>query len=198
MVTIRRLLAYARLMGRARRHRADMARWFARRPALLTGIVAYEAGQLFSNRVDPGLKALAMTKVSALVGCPFCMDMGSAVCASAGVSEEKLRALPHYRHADVFTHLEKLALDLAVAMTATPSTVTDDLRDELLRHLTKAQLAELANAIATENLWSRQNRALGIRPVGFSDDTFCVLPEPPPLSRDEITSETDAISSPVR
>ncbi len=94
-----------------------------------------------------------------------------------GITEEQLAALPRYRESDLFSPLEKLAIDLSVAMTSTPVAVTDELREELLRHLTPGQLAELAAAIAWDNHRARLNRALGVRPMGFSDGAYCVLPE---------------------
>jgi alkylhydroperoxidase family enzyme len=107
------------------------------------------------------------------------MDIGSAVSRAMGITEEELADLGRYRDSDRFTELEKLAIDLAVAMTSTPADVPDDLRDALLKHLTKGQLAELAAVIAWENHRARLNRALGVRPAGFSDGAYCVLPERP-------------------
>lgn len=94
-----------------------------------------------------------------------------------GITDEELADLPRYRESDRFTELEKLAIDLAVAMTDTPISVTDDLRERLLRHLTPGQFAELAANIAWENHRARLNRALGVQAAGFSDGAYCVLPE---------------------
>lgn len=94
-----------------------------------------------------------------------------------GIDEATLADLHRYRESDRFTPLERLAIDLAVAMSETPQQVTDELRHELLTHLTPGQLTELASAIAWENHRSRLNRALGVRAAGFSDGAFCVLPE---------------------
>ena len=105
------------------------------------------------------------------------MDIGSAVGRAMGVTELELTDLSRYRESERFSDLEKLALDLAVAMTATPIEVDDDLRAALLRHLTKGQVAELASAIAWENHRARLNRALGVRAAGFSEGAYCVLPE---------------------
>jgi alkylhydroperoxidase family enzyme len=96
-----------------------------------------------------------------------------------GITEEELADLAQYRESARFSPIEKLALELADAMTATPSTVTDELRDALLAHLTRGQLAELASYIAWENHRARINRALGVRAVGFSDGAYCVLPHRP-------------------
>ena len=92
-------------------------------------------------------------------------------------------ALPTHRTSEVLSPLDKLVLDLAVAMTSTPADVPESLRADLLEYLTSAQLAELASAIAWENHRARLNRALGVRAPGFSDGAFCVLPEGPAANR---------------
>jgi len=94
-----------------------------------------------------------------------------------GVTDEELLALPTYRESDLFSPLDKLVIDLAVAMSSTPPDVPGELRAELRRHLTDAQLAEVAASIAWENHRARINRALGVRAVGFSEGAFCLLPE---------------------
>ena len=66
-----RLGAYARVLPRARRHRTDLLRWMGRRPQILAGIGAYEAGLIAANRLDSRLKALAQLRASSLIGCPF-------------------------------------------------------------------------------------------------------------------------------
>jgi alkylhydroperoxidase family enzyme len=93
------------------------------------------------------------------------------------VSERQLNELATYKESDAFDDREKLVIDLAVAMSTTPTTVTDELRSELLRHFTRGQLAELASAVAWEHHRARLNRALGVREMGFSDGAVCVLPE---------------------
>ncbi len=101
------------------------------------------------------------------------------MCRALGIDERTLADLPRYAGSDRFTELEKAALDLAVAMTATPAEVSDELRDRLLAWLTPAQFTELASAIAWENHRARLNRALGVREMGFADGGFCLLPERP-------------------
>lgn len=95
----------------------------------------------------------------------------------AGITEDELAALSRYRDSHLFSELDKLALDLAVAMTGTPAEVPVELRAALLEHLSPGQLAELAATIAWENHRARLNRAFGVRAAGFSDGAFCALPE---------------------
>lgn len=87
--------------------------------------------------------------------------------------------LPRWRESDRYSALERLALDLAERMTATPAEVPDSLREALLDHLSPGQLMELTSAIAWENHRARVNRALGVQPMGFSDGAFCLLPHQP-------------------
>ena len=94
-----------------------------------------------------------------------------------GITERQLAELSAYETSDAFDDTDRLVLDLAVAMTATPADVPDELRERLLGQFSKAQLMELVAAIAWENHRARANRALGVRPVGFSDGAFCALPE---------------------
>ena len=99
---------------------------------------------------------------------------------ASGISEETLAALHTYETSDLFTPLEKAAIDLAVAMSSMPADVPAELRDRLLRELTPGQFMELVSAIAWENHRARVNRALDVRPMGFSDGAFCLLPQRQP------------------
>jgi alkylhydroperoxidase family enzyme len=72
--------------------------------------------------------------------------------------------------------IEKLVLRCAVAMTATPVEVPDDLFAQLRRHFSERQLVELTSAIAWENFRGRFNHAFGIGAEGFSKGAFCPLP----------------------
>jgi alkylhydroperoxidase family enzyme len=107
------------------------------------------------------------------------MDIGSAVGRAAGVSEAQLRALPEYRTSSRFSELERLVLDYAVAMTATPVNVPETLFSELRRHFNDEQMIELTATIAWENYRARFDHALEIEAQGFSNGGYCVLPEKP-------------------
>jgi AhpD family alkylhydroperoxidase len=144
---------------------------------LLLGYGAFETATERASRVDDRYKALGELKAAAVVGCEWCMDFGSRVAREHGVPEEQLRELPTYRDSEAFTELEKLVLDYATAMSRTPAEVDDELVAKLGEHFDDAQLVELTNAIAIENLRARFNHALGLDPQGFSDGAFCVIPE---------------------
>ena len=99
------------------------------------------------------------------------------MCRALDIDDATLVDLSCYAPSDRFTPLEKAALDLAVEMTGTPAQVSDGVRRRLLAELTPGQFAELASFIAWENHRARLNRALGVRPMGFAEGGFCLLPE---------------------
>jgi alkylhydroperoxidase family enzyme len=101
------------------------------------------------------------------------------VSRALGIDDETLADLSDYRASERFGPVEKLILDLAVAMSRTPAVISDEMRGELLRHMSRGQLAEVAASIAWENHRARLNRALGVRAAGFSDGAYCVLPHGP-------------------
>ncbi len=71
MRLLRVLRAYASIAKRGRRNQTDLVRYLARRPALLLANWAYETALVASNRVEPRVKTLAVTKAASLTGCPF-------------------------------------------------------------------------------------------------------------------------------
>jgi alkylhydroperoxidase family enzyme len=149
----------------------------ARRPALLAATGGYELATLASNQLEPRVKYLAVLKTSSRIDCPFCLDIGSAVSGPLGLDEDTLTDLPRYAESGRFSALEKDALALAVAMTATPAAVAPALRERLRAELTAAELAELVTAIAWENHRARLNQALGIGAMGFAAGGFCLAPD---------------------
>ena len=178
MELLDQLRAYGRVLGRARyRTTPELLRLLARRPAIMAGVAAYETGLVASGRVEGHLKMLAEVKTAALVGCAFCLDIGSAVGREMGVTERQLQELSRYRESDAFSPDERLVLDLAVAMTKAPVEVPPELLERLRERFSEAQLVELTAAIAWEGYRARFNHALGVEAVGFSRGAACALPE---------------------
>ena len=181
----------SRLRSRVGGPFARFVRWYGRRtygtaPApveaylhtrgLLVGYGTFETAVERAPRVDPRLKALAATRAASVVGCEWCMDFGSHHSLQLGVPEEQLREMPRYRSSDAFSDLEKLVIDYATAMSRTPAEVSAELVAKLGEHFDDAQLVELTNEIAIENLRARFNHALDLEPQGFSDGAYCVVP----------------------
>ena len=189
--------APGRLRSRPRGLYARYARWYTRRAyggemapidaylhhkPLLFGYSAFETAVERVGRVDDRLKYLGEMKAAGMAGCEWCMDFGSNLSLESGVTEQQLLDLPRYRESDAYDDIEKLVIELAEGMTSTPAHVPGELIDRLKEHFDDAQLVELCNAIAIENLRARFNHALGFEVQGFSEGAVCVRPEARPAA----------------
>jgi AhpD family alkylhydroperoxidase len=168
------------------------ADWYVRRSygrrMALTGVMAQspwnmmgwgmlEFGNERSHKVEEKLKDLAATKAATVIGCQFCIDIGSALGRKAGVSEDQLRDFHNYRDSSAFSPVEKLVMEYAEEMSQTNVEISDELFARLREHFDDTQIVELTVAIATENFRARLNNALDIPPAGFSEGMYCPVPE---------------------
>ena len=85
----------------------------------------------------------------------------------AGATDDKIRQVPAWRESELFSAMEKDALEYAEKMTITGEKVTDELWGRLRGHFTEAQLVELTAAVAVENFRSKFNVPLGVEAQGF-------------------------------
>jgi alkylhydroperoxidase family enzyme len=79
----------------------------------------------------------------------------------AGVSDEKLRAVPG-NDLTPLNDTERLVIELADALTETPSNVSDDLYARLRNEFSEEQLMQLGAQIAFENYRARWNRIFDV------------------------------------
>ena len=167
---------FARLTGRAPGRVIEPLEIYAHAPGLLRGYGRLEQATAKARRLDWRLQVLAELKATTVIGCEFCIDLASQIARRSGLSDEQLLALPRYQDSGLFTELEKLVMDYAVAMTRTPARVPDELFSRLRGRLDEGQLVELTHHIALENLRGRFNVAFGVGAAGFSEGMVCAVP----------------------
>jgi AhpD family alkylhydroperoxidase len=187
----------SRIEGTRRGPVARFAAWYSRRsfgkvpvplevtahsPWILRGYVSYEYGlERASKGPDRKLMELAQQKAASVVGCEWCLDIGSAILEHAGMTEEQIRDIPRHSESEHFSDDEKLVLDYAAAISRTPVSVPDELFERLRQRFGPEQIVELTAAIAWENYRARFNWALDIEPQGFARGV-CTRPEHAALS----------------
>jgi len=167
------------------------AYWFSRRrfgrvpgsverlaydPSSLAAVAGFELAFERGHALSARLKELASVKVATLIGCRFCIDIGSSIAKKHGVSEEELLDLPGYRDSPRLSDLDKCVLDYAVAMSQTPVRIDDELFARLERDLGRKALVALTTAIAWENFRARFNHAVGLKEEGYDGRVVCLLP----------------------
>ena len=121
------------------------------------------------KRLDPRLRWLAVQAAAGEIGCSWCTDYGYYEGMQKGVDPRKVRDVPRFATSDAYDDTERAVLEYAVAATATPVAVPDDLVERLHRYLSEPEIVELASWVALENLRSRFNAGLGLESQGFSD-----------------------------
>ena len=95
----------------------------------------------------------------------------------AGLTDRDILDLSDHRASDAYSELEKLALDYALALSATPAEVSDELYAALAAQLSEKQLVELTAVIAYENYLARFNRGFAVEATGLSEAAVCPLPD---------------------
>src|SRR6201996_7332977 len=169
-----------KMTGRAPAHGSGIepVELWAHQPKMLSGMGKFAGAARKGKSVDERIKYLIELKGSQLIGCEYCVDLGSQICRNSGFSDEELLALPRYRSSDRFTDREKLVLDYTVSVMRTPVEVTDELFTRVRSYFDDGQLVEITALLTLVNL-DRFNAAFGIGSAGFSDGMVCVLPDRP-------------------
>jgi alkylhydroperoxidase family enzyme len=151
---------------------------WAHQPKMMMGMGKFNQAIRKGKTVDERIKNLVELKGAQMIGCEFCVDLGSQICRNSGFSDSELLALARYQSSDQFTEREKAALDYTVAVMHTPVEVTDELFARMQEHFSDKQIVEITALLTLVNV-DRFNAAFGIGSAGFSDGMVCVLPDRP-------------------
>jgi 4-carboxymuconolactone decarboxylase len=100
---------------------------WAYQPKMMSGMGRFQGAVRKASGVDERIKNLVELKGAQMIGCEFCVDLGSQICRNSGFSDEELLGLPRYRQSVLFTEREMTALDYAVGVMRTPVDVSDEL-----------------------------------------------------------------------
>lgn len=141
--------------------------------AVFESLVAHK-----DKTISERMLKLVRMQASFAASCPFCIDMNSAEYAKSGITPEELSALQDHTlisNTHSFSTREKLALEYARLISATPLSFPAEFVQSLKQHFTEREIVLLATTAAQVNYWARLIQGLGIPPAGFSG--ACKLPE---------------------
>ncbi|MCS0500926.1 carboxymuconolactone decarboxylase family protein [Ancylobacter mangrovi] len=106
--------------------------------------------------LDHGTVELVKVRVSQINGCAFCTALHLEAARKLGVAPAKLDLVAVWREAGLFDAREKAILAFAEALTAMGrAPLPEDALAGIAAHLSRAEIAHLAAAIATINAWNR-------------------------------------------
>jgi AhpD family alkylhydroperoxidase len=175
--TKRKLAKMAGLEALNNREMLEPLRMYAHIPRLLNAYGRLEQAESKLDVLSPRHRALAELKSAMVVRCEYCIDLGSQIARSWGITDEELLAMTDYRTAACFSEVDKLILEYATAVSRTPVEVSDELFEALRKHFETPALVGLTHVITLGNLRGRFNVALGIGSCGFSEGRVCALPD---------------------
>jgi alkylhydroperoxidase family enzyme len=158
---------------------------WAHQPKMMTGLGRFNQAIRKGKSVSERIRNLVELKGAQMIGCEFCVDLGSQICRNSGLSDEELLALPRYQSSDLFTDREKVALDYTAAVMRTPVDVTDEVFARMTEHFSDKQIVEITALLTLVNV-DRFNAAFGIGSAGFSAGRVCVLPDRPGSASGEV------------
>lgn len=101
------------------------------------------------------------------------MDMNAAVGGKAGLSRDKIEAALGIGEGANLSERERIALEYADRVSATPVDVPDEFFESLRRLFSEREIVELTAHIAQENYNAKSNR-----PLRVEANNFCEVPLP--------------------
>jgi AhpD family alkylhydroperoxidase len=140
---------------------------FAAAPDGFAALMAVE-NYLETCGLDHRLLLLVKVRVSQINGCEYCLHMHTEDARKLGETEARLYLLDAWEESALYSPEERAALGWAEALTHIARTrAPDAVYDELRRHFSEKEVADLSIAIAMINAWNRL--AIGARVPHPSD-----------------------------
>lgn len=116
--------------------------------------------------LDQDLLELVKLRASQINGCAFCIDMHTKKMRASGESEQRLYLLNAWEEAPLYTARERAALAWTEAVTLiAQSHAPDAVYDEVRKHFTDEELANLTMAICAINSANRMSIAFRRMPA---------------------------------
>jgi AhpD family alkylhydroperoxidase len=110
---------------------------------------------LARSSLEAKLIHLVKLRASQMNGCAYCIDMHWKDARAGGEPELRLYGLSAWREYADYTDRERAALAWTESLTRLTDGVPDALYEDVRKHFSEAETADLTYAIATINAWNR-------------------------------------------
>jgi AhpD family alkylhydroperoxidase len=139
---------------------------FARLPRTIAAQLGIYWGLGGGHGIPPELQVLLQSRVAAMNGCSFCLDIGRAMATYRGLTLEKVDAVHEWRTSPLFTDAERAALAY-VEEASRDRRVSDETFAALRAHFDDRQIVGITWLNAVENYFNLINGPLGIESDGL-------------------------------
>jgi len=115
-----------------------------------------------ASGLDHRLAMLMKMRASQINGCTYCLNMHSRELRKMGETEERIYVLDGWRESSLYSPRERAALAWTEAITRIAETRAPDADyEELRRHFSDKEIADLTLVVGMINLWNRLS--IGLR-----------------------------------
>jgi alkylhydroperoxidase family enzyme len=129
-----------------------------RNPAVLEPQTAFKQSVYAMDNVDPIVRELVRMRNGIIQECKYCMSLRSGIALDQGLTEDMMQSIHDYEQADL-TERQKVAVRFADAYLLHPSELSDELRADVQKHFSTAEILELTLRL-THNTINRLNSAM--------------------------------------
>jgi len=113
------------------------------------------------GRVTSALKRLMAYLSSHTTGCRYCEAHGIRAAERYGASKEQMLNIWEYKTHEAFSEAERAALDLAIASSTVPNSVSQEISDNLRKHWNDGEIVEMLGVMALFGYLNRWNDSMG-------------------------------------
>ena len=132
------------------------------RPKIAIAFIELNRAVMENNgKVTSALKRLIGFISSFHAGCNYCQAHTIRAAERYDAQQEQMENIWNYKTHPSFSEAERAALDLAVAATAIPNGVNDDLAEYARKYWNEGELVEIMGVIALFGFLNRWNDSIG-------------------------------------
>ena len=113
------------------------------------------------GRVTSALKRLIAYISSNATGCLYCQAHAIRAAERYGASQEQLENIWEYKTHPAFSDAERAALDLSLAASIIPNSVTNEIAENARKYWDEGEIVEIMGVIALFGYLNRWNDSMG-------------------------------------
>lgn len=113
---------------------------------------------------DQKLAQLLRLRVAQKNECAYCVILHAKTAREVGINEGKVDNISSYWNSELFTENEKAALRYTDALSVGTHPNFQEVHDDLAKHFSEKEIAEIAAIVINMNLWTRLKLAQGETP----------------------------------
>ncbi|WP_070138140.1 carboxymuconolactone decarboxylase family protein [Crocinitomix algicola] len=113
---------------------------------------------------DQKLAQLLRLRVAQKNECAYCVILHAKTAREVGINEGKVDNISSYWNSELYTDKEKSALRYTDALSVGTHPNFQEVHDDLAKHFSEKEIAEIAAIVINMNLWTRLKLAQGETP----------------------------------